>query len=84
MSAWDAVPFVLLLIYEGATLQRYRANPWRWPVLSGGFLVVTTTLALYVGLRSFGALDRVGVGVLEFSTMLLALCATWRRLRTPG
>src|SRR5438067_6709634 len=52
-------PFVLLLIYEWATLQRYHSGPWRWPVLSGGFLVATTTLALYVGLRSVGALDRV-------------------------
>lgn len=49
-------PFVLLLIYEGGTLQWYRAGPWRWPVVSGGFLVVTTTLAPYIGLHSAGAL----------------------------
>jgi hypothetical protein len=74
-------PFVLLLIYEWATLHRYRAIPWRWPVVSLGFLILATTLAQFVGLHSAGAVDRVGVGALEFAIMLLALCATWQRLR---
>jgi hypothetical protein len=73
-------PFALLLIYEWATLPRYRAVPWRWPVVSLGFLILATTLAQYVGLHSAGVVDRVGAGILEFAIMLLALCATWQRL----
>ena len=75
-------PFVLMLIYECATLQRYRAGPWRWPVLSVGFLVVATTLAQFIGLRSVGALDRVVTGALEFAVMLLALVVIWRRMQS--
>jgi len=72
-------PFVLLVIYELGTL-RHRRGLWRWPVLTVGFLVVATTLAQYVGLRSAGALDRVAVGVLEFGAMLTVALATWRHL----
>jgi len=64
-------PFVLLVIYECATSPRHRASPWRWPVLSIGFLVVATTLAPYVGLTSVGSLDRVVTGVLQSGMMLL-------------
>ncbi len=67
-------PFVLLVIYECATSPRHRASPWRWPVLSVGFLVVATTIAPYVGLMSVGSLGRVVTGILQSGVMLL-ICA---------
>lgn len=67
-------------VYELGTLHRRPTGPWRWPVLTVGFLVVATTLAQYVGL-SAGALDRVGIGALEFGAMLAVVLATWRHLQ---
>ena len=40
-----------------------RAGLWRWPVLTFGYLSVTTTLSQFIGLelQSVGALDRVSL-----------------------
>lgn len=74
-------PFVLLLIWEFGTVRDDRSGLWRWPLLTLGFLVSAATLSTYVGLKSVGGLDRMAVGLVEFSVMLLATIATWRRLR---
>ncbi len=74
-------PFVLLLIWEFGTVRDERSGLWHWPVLTLGFLVSAATLATYVGLKSVGALDRVGVGLVEFGVMLLVTIATWQRFR---
>lgn len=57
-----------------------RGGVWRWPVLSVGFLCVAATLSQYIGLRSVGFLDRVGVGLLEFGAMLAFAIFIWIRL----
>jgi len=74
-------PFILLLIWEFGTVRDDRAGLWHWPVLTLGFLVSAATLATYVGLPSVGALDRVGVGLVQSGVMLLVTIAAWRRLR---
>lgn len=73
-------PFILLLVWEFATLHNRRAGVWRWPVLSFGFLVVAATLSQYIGLHSVGALDRISVGLLNFAAMLGFAIALWLRM----
>ncbi len=73
-------PFVLLLIWEFGTVRDDRSGLWRRPLLTLGYLVIASSLATYIGLKSVGALDRVGVGLLEFGVMLLFTVAVWRRL----
>ncbi|MGH2514461.1 MAG: glycosyltransferase 87 family protein, partial [Ktedonobacterales bacterium] len=79
-------PFILLLVWEFASMHDRVAGVWRWPVLSFGFLVVAATLSQYIGLQSVGALDRISVGLLEFGSMLAFAVAIWLRLRAakPG
>lgn len=74
-------PFILLLVWEFASMHDRVAGVWRWPVLSFGFLVVAATLSQYIGLQSVGAFDRISVGVLEFAAMLAFAIAVWLRLR---
>lgn len=73
-------PFVPLLIWEFATMYDRRGGVWRWPILSIGYLCVAATLSQYIGLRSVGYLDRVGVGLLEFAAMLTFALLIWVRL----
>ncbi|MGE5334573.1 MAG: glycosyltransferase 87 family protein [Nitrososphaerota archaeon] len=73
-------PFVVLLIWEFATMYNRRSGVWRWPVLSVGFLCVAATLSQYIGLRSVGFLDRVSVGLLEFGAMLAFAIFIWIRM----
>jgi hypothetical protein len=79
-------PFILLLVWEFATMHDRLAGLWRWPVLTFGFLVVAATLSEYLGLKSVGALDRVLLGLVEFGAMLAFAAAIWVRMRAakPG
>jgi uncharacterized membrane protein len=74
-------PFILLMVWEFASMHDRVAGVWRWPVLSFGFLVVAATLSQYIGLQSVGAFDRISVGVLEFCAMLAFAVAIWLRMR---
>jgi hypothetical protein len=74
-------PFILLLIWEFASMHDRRAGLWRWPVLSVGFLAVAGTLSQYIWLRSVGAGDRIAVGLLEFAVMLAFVIAVWSRMQ---
>ena len=74
-------PFILLLVWEFASMHDRVAGVWRWPVLSFGFLVVAATLSQYIGLQSVGAFDRISVGLLEFGAMLAFVVAIWLRMR---
>lgn len=74
-------PFVLLLIWEFSSMHDRRAGVWRWPVLTFGFLVVAGTLSQYIGLRSVGTFDRIGVGLLEFVAMLAFAIGIWARVQ---
>jgi hypothetical protein len=74
-------PFVLLLIAECAT-GRDNGSMWcRRPFISLGYMTVCATLASYIGLRSTGALDRMGLGLLVFAVMLGCGILMWERLR---
>ena len=79
-------PFIFLLVWEFTTMHDRLAGLWRWPVLTLGFLVVAATLSQYLGLKSVGALDRIVLGLLEFSAMLAFAAAVWARMRAakPG
>lgn len=72
-------PFIFLLIWEFATMHDRRAGLWRWPVLTFGYLSVTTTLSQFIGLQSVGALDRVAVGIVNFGLLLAFVFAIWAR-----
>ena len=74
-------PFVLLVIWEFATMHDRVAGVWRWPVLTIAFLLVAATLSQYIGLQSVGALDRISVGLLEFVSMAAFAVAVWKRLQ---
>jgi hypothetical protein len=74
-------PFVLLLIWEFASMYDRRAGLWRWPVLSISYLATAATLSQYLGLQSVGRLDRIGLGMLEFSAMLTFAVLIWLRLQ---
>jgi len=74
-------PFVLLLLYEISTLHRYQSDPWRWPVLTGGFLLIASLYSPYVAAPSTGEWDRALVGLLESGAMLVFVAAIWLRLR---
>ncbi len=74
-------PFIFMLIWEFTSMHDRLAGVWRWPVLSFGFLVVAATLSQYIGLRSVGTLDRIGLGLLEFGAMLAFAVAIWMRMR---
>ncbi len=73
-------PFTLLLVWEFSSMHDRRAGVWRWPVLTLGFLAVASTLSQYIGLRSVGTLDRIGVGLLEFGAMAACAVAIWVRM----
>lgn len=73
-------PFVLLLIWEFASMHDRRAGLWRWPVLSTSFLAVAATLSQYIWLRSTGPFDRIAVGLLEFAAMLAFVFASCVRV----
>lgn len=74
-------PFVLLVIWEFASMHDRRAGVWRWPVLSLSFLAVAATLSQYIGLHSVGYGDRVAVGLLESGTLFAFAWAIWLRAR---
>src|SRR5262249_7217526 len=74
-------PFVLLLIWEFSSMHDRIAGVWRWPVLTLGYLAVATPLSQSLGLQSVGALDRIGLGLLEFGAMASFVAAIWVRLR---
>jgi hypothetical protein len=74
-------PFVLLLIWEFASMYDRRSGLWRWPVLSISFLASAATLSQYLGLQSVGTLDRIGLGLLEFGAMLTFAVLIWLRLQ---
>jgi hypothetical protein len=73
-------PFLGLLIWEFSSMHDRRSGVWRWPVLTVGFLAVTATLSQYIGLRSVGTLDRIGLGLLQFLAMLGFVVLSWVRL----
>jgi hypothetical protein len=75
-------PFILLLVWEFASMHDRIAGVWRWPVLTLSYLAVATTLSQYLGLQSVGALDRISLGLLEFGAMASFVAAIWLRLRT--
>jgi glycosyl transferase family 87 len=75
-----AEPFVLLLIWEFATMHDRVAGLWRWPVITVGYLTVTATLIQYTGLQSVGTGDRIVLGLLEFGVMAGVVLAIWKRL----
>jgi hypothetical protein len=74
-------PFVPLLIWEFSSMHDRRAGVWRWPVLSISFLAAASTLSQYIGLQSVGSLDRIGVGLLEFGSMLAFAILIWLRMQ---
>jgi len=74
-------PFILLLVWEFTSMHDRRAGVWRWPVVSVAYLAATATLSQYLGLQSVGTLDRVGLGLLEFATMLAFAIVVWLRLQ---
>jgi hypothetical protein len=74
-------PFVPLLIWEFSSMHDRRPGVWRWPVLSMSFLATASTLSQYIGLQSVGFLDRVGVGLLEFGSMLTFAVLIWLRMQ---
>lgn len=75
-----AEPFVLLLIWEFATMHDRVAGLWRWPVITVGYLTITATLIQYAGLQSVGTGDRIVLGLLEFGVMAGVVLAIWKRL----
>ncbi len=74
-------PFVPMLIWEFTSMYDRRPGVWRWPVLSLSYLATTATLSQYIGLQSVGFLDRVGVGFLDFASMLAFVLLIWLRLQ---
>ena len=75
-----AEPFVLLLVWEFATMHDRVAGLWRWPVITVGYLTITATLIQYSGLQSVGTGDRIVLGLLEFGVMAGVALAIWKRL----
>ena len=75
-----AEPFVLLLVWEFATMHDRVAGLWRWPVITVGYLTITATLIQYAGLQSVGTGDRIVLGLLEFGVMAGVVLAIWKRL----
>src|SRR5690348_10493157 len=75
-----AEPFVLLLVWEFATMHDRVAGLWRWPVITVGYLTITATLIQYAGLQSVGTGDRIVLGLLEFAVMAGVTIAIWKRL----
>jgi hypothetical protein len=53
----------------------------RRPFISLGYMTVCATLASYIGLRSTGVLDRMGLGLLVFAVMLGCGILMWQRLQ---
>lgn len=74
-------PFMLILVWEFASMHDRLAGVWRWPVLTIGFLVVAATLSQYIGLQSVGYGDRVAVGLLDSGAMFAFAWAIWARLQ---
>jgi hypothetical protein len=72
-------PFVLLLIWEFATMHNRRPGLWRWPVLTFGYVSVAATLSQFIGLQSVGTLDRVAVGLVNFVCLGAFVVAIWYR-----
>lgn len=74
-------PFVLLLVWEFSSMHDRVAGVWRWPVLSFSYLAVAATLSQFIWIKSVGALDRIGLGVLELAAMAAFAAAIWARMR---
>lgn len=74
-------PFVLLLVWEFSSMHDRVSGVWRWPVLSFSYLAVAATLSQFIGVQSVGALDRIGLGVLELAAMAAFAAAIWARMR---
>lgn len=74
-------PFVLLLVWEFSSMHDRLSGVWRWPVLSFSYLAVAATLSQFIGLQSVGALDRIGLGILELGAMAAFAAAIWARMR---
>lgn len=76
-----AEPFVLLVIWEFATLHDAPLGLWRWPLLSVGFLSAAATLGQFMGMPSAtgGGIVLRLMGLIQFLTMLAFAVVVWQR-----
>ena len=76
-----AEPFVLLVIWEFATLHDAPIGLWRWPIISVGFLSVAAILGEFMGLPSAtgGGIVLRLMGLIQFLTMLAVAVVVWKR-----